>query len=63
MLKRSLAEIYPELAAQAVGLDPTQFLPGSNKKKLWRCKIGHEWITVIANRTKENGSGCPDIKK
>ena len=62
MLKRSLAEIYPELAAQAVGWDPTQFLPGSNKKKLWRCKIGHEWITAIANRTKENGSGCPVCK-
>jgi hypothetical protein len=60
--KQSLSVTHPELAAQAVGWDPTQFLPGSNKKKLWRCELNHEWVSVIANRTKANGSNCPFCK-
>ena len=62
MKKRSLADEYPELASQAVGWDPAEYLPGSNKKKLWRCNLGHEWVVAIANRAKPNGSGCPVCK-
>jgi len=60
--KQPLSVTHPELANEAEGWDSTQFLPGSNKKKLWRCKLGHEWVTAIANRTKENGSSCPVCK-
>ena len=60
--KQPLSVTHPELAKEAVGWDPSQYLPGSNKKKLWRCNLGHEWVVVIANRTRENGSGCPVCK-
>ena len=37
-------------------LTPDQFTPGSHMKVWWRCSEGHEWESVIKNRT--NGSGC-----
>ena len=37
---------------------PNQFLPKSGKKVWWVCKTcGHEWETILRNRT--NGHGCP----
>ena len=40
-----------------IGLIPEKMACGSNKKAWWRCKKGHEWQAVIANRNK--GVGCP----
>jgi hypothetical protein len=57
MQKRSLADAFPELAAQAVGWDPTTVAFGSVKRKLWRCVRGHEWGATVDNRT--TGTGCP----
>jgi hypothetical protein len=52
-----LATTHPELAAQADGWDPTTVVAGAGKKLVWKCKLGHQWIALIGNRTK--GSGCP----
>lgn len=38
-------------------LKPSDVLPYSNKKVLWKCKNGHEWVSRIADRTR--GHGCP----
>ncbi len=42
---------------------PQDFIIGSGKKVWWKCSsCGHEWQTSIANRTKNNGTGCPKCK-
>jgi hypothetical protein len=38
-------------------LTPRDVTPGSEKKVWWRCKKGHQWKTIVYNRTK--GNGCP----
>lgn len=35
---------------------PSEFTSGSQKKVWWKCAHGHEWESVISNRTK--GRGC-----
>lgn len=55
--KEPLSITHPELAAQALGWDPTTVTSGSGKKMLWKCKRGHEWEAVIVNRSR--GRGCP----
>jgi hypothetical protein len=52
-----LATTHPDLAAQAVGWDPTIVKAGSGKKVRWRCINSHEWEATPNNR--RNGSGCP----
>ncbi len=54
---KSLADVVPEIAAEADGWDPTTVRPASNKKLSWRCALGHMWITSPLTRT--SGSGCP----
>jgi predicted nucleic acid-binding Zn-ribbon protein len=60
---RSLAALYPEVAAEwdAVangGLDPAAISPGSKRTVWWRCgTCGHCWRTSVDNRT--SGHGCP----
>jgi len=61
---QSLAEKYPELAAQwhptkNGELTPYNFTCGSNKKVWWRCEKGddHEWTASVKNRS--HGNGCP----
>jgi hypothetical protein len=53
-----LGTLYPDIAAEAAGWDPTVVRPGSNKKVEWRCAKGHQWKAVIVNRT-NLGQGCP----
>lgn len=57
-----LATLNPELAKEwnyekNYPLLPTQVVAKSIKKVWWKCKKGHEWCAVIANRNK--GIGCP----
>ena len=52
-----LATTHPELAKEAL-FDPTTVVAGSNRSLRWRCKLGHEWKTSVAHRTR-NGTGCP----
>jgi hypothetical protein len=58
VIKKSLAETYPEIAAEAHGWDPTQISPGSGKKLNWKCSNSHVWDALVSNRTNK-GYGCP----
>ena len=49
---------HPELAAQADGWDPSQFIAGTAKKLPWKCASGHQW-TVSGNSRVGQGTGCP----
>ena len=55
--KQPLSVTHPELAKEADGWDPSEFLPMSNFSKTWKCSVGHFWDAVIASRTR--GRGCP----
>jgi hypothetical protein len=54
-----IATLFPEVAAQAHGWDPTKFSVRSSRKMTWRCEFGHIWKVAIAGRTPPNSSGCP----
>jgi hypothetical protein len=54
----SLLDLFPEIAAEADGWDPSKVVPGSNKKMNWVCREGHQWSAFINNRTKV-GTRCP----
>lgn len=41
---------------------PEWYSPGSHAKVGWRCSQGHEWKTIIKNRTKRN-QPCPHCTK
>ena len=56
--KPPLSVTHPELAAQAVGWDPSAVTHGSNRKLKWQCENEHVWEAVVANRTDKN-SNCP----
>ena len=53
-----LATLYPELAKQADGWDPSTVSRGSDLKKSWKCNEGHTWQAAISSRALGN-SGCP----
>ena len=64
MIKKSLADHYPELIKswhphKNGSLTPYKIAPKSNKKVWWQCSQGHEWQALIANRTGVNKTGCP----
>jgi len=52
-----LATINPELAAQADGWDPREYVAFSNKRLSWVCSSNHKWFATLASRS--SGSGCP----
>jgi hypothetical protein len=54
-----LASLFPEVASQADGWDPSLVTGKSSKTMPWRCSKGHAWKSTVTNRT-GNGSGCPD---
>lgn len=39
-------------------ISPSQISPKSHKRVWWRCSKGHEWESVLSNRTSLN-TGCP----
>jgi hypothetical protein len=53
----SFASKFPELAKEAHGWNPKDFSSKSGVKVEWKCKEGHIYSTLIANRA--NGSNCP----
>lgn len=63
-LGKSLADVYPKIAAQwhptrNSDLLPKHIRPGSNVPRWWLCEVcGHQWETKPAHRTC-SGSGCP----
>ena len=40
-------------------LKPTEVSYSSNKKVWWKCSKGHEWKTLICDRTGRGKTGCP----
>ncbi|WP_259724978.1 zinc-ribbon domain-containing protein [Synechococcus sp. CS-1332] len=54
-----LATLFPEIAAQADGWDPSTVTRGSKQKHLWRCWLGHTYRASIGSRTPPRNSGCP----
>ena len=49
---------FPEIAAEAYGWNPTTIMPGTEKKKDWKCNKGHNYSSSVASRT-GSGTGCP----
>ena len=59
-----LATVHPELVEEwdyeeNAPQRPEDFTAHSNKKMLWRCKLGHSYPARINDRTGKNGSDCP----
>jgi len=57
MKRAPLSLTHPDLAAQAVGWDPSTVTSGVDKKVQWKCAEGHIWIAAVNKRTA--GQGCP----
>lgn len=59
--KNDLATLSPDLVEEwnyeKNFVNPTEVTIYSNKKVWWKCKKGHEWQSMINNRTA--GNGCP----
>jgi hypothetical protein len=54
-----LATLFPLVAQQADGWDPSTVTGKSGKKFQWRCELGHCWVSTVANRTPPHNRGCP----
>lgn len=54
-----VAEWHPTKNDSLLSSEVTSF---SNSKVWWECENGHEWETIIANRTRQN-TNCPKCKK
>jgi hypothetical protein len=62
-----LKTLFPEIAAQADGWDPTIVSPGAHQAFKWRCDKGHIWSEKIQNRVTHSkrrkidsdANGCP----
>ena len=61
-----LRTTHPEIAREwnkerNGDLKPTDVIANSNKRVWWKCKEGHEWFGLIANRARKGKAdpGCP----
>ena len=54
-----LATLFPEVAAEADGWDPTTVVSRAHTKMPWVCAKGHRWVAALNNRTRASGGGCP----
>jgi hypothetical protein len=52
-----LATLFPEIAAEANGWDPTVVNPNSHKQREFVCDLGH--VTTQAVRRRVEATGCP----
>ena len=50
--ENDLASTDPELALEAHNWDPKTLTRSSNKKREWKCNLGHIWTTSPNSRTK-----------
>lgn len=54
----SLADLFPDVAAEADGWEPSHYRAKSNARLSWRCSAcGHQWSATIYSRTQR--TGCP----
>jgi hypothetical protein len=56
--KNDLQTLFPKLALQADGWDPSYIFAYSKKLLMWKCDLGHNWRAIVSNRTGRD-SGCP----
>lgn len=56
-----LATVNPELAKEAFGWDPSEYVFGSTKKVDWKCSLGHIWSAQISTRNNYKRN-CPYCK-
>ena len=57
-----LATTHPDLAEEACGWNPKDFVAGGKEKMKWKCaKEGHTWKVSISER--KAGRGCPSCAK
>jgi hypothetical protein len=56
-----LATTHPDLAQEAFGWDPTQFVSSGSQKMKWKCSESHLWSQRISER--KSGTGCPSCAK
>ena len=61
--KKSLTQTHPHLLKEwhptkNQGLSPDEMTLGMRKEIWWRCQHGHEWQTLLCNRTSQH-SNCP----
>ncbi len=54
-----LKTLFPEIAAEADGWDPSTVLAGTKKKMPWRCKENHTYKSAVNERTGRDKTGCP----
>ncbi len=56
-----LATLFPVIAAEAHGWDPTAITPGHDKKKLWKCSDPSHppYVAFPYSRTGPPKAGCP----
>jgi DNA-directed RNA polymerase subunit RPC12/RpoP len=52
-----LETLYPEIAAQARGWDPSVVNPTSHKKREFECGLGHRYVQGVRRRVE--ATGCP----
>jgi hypothetical protein len=52
-----LKTLFPEIAKEALGWNPSKVHSGSQRKLKWKCAEGHKWSAVVISRSR--GSGCP----
>lgn len=53
-----LRTLFPEIAKEADGWDPSSVAPSSPKKLKWKCGLGHSYLMAVGNRTGQ-GQNCP----
>lgn len=58
-----LQTLFPEIAKEANGWDPSKVLAGSHKKCNWKCREGHSWTASVGGRSGTKRSGCPSCSK
>jgi hypothetical protein len=50
-----LATLFPQVALQAHGWDPSTVTPFSDRSFEWKCELGHVWKTQVKLRSLGNG--------
>ena len=53
-----LKTLYPDIASEADGWDPSSIAPSSKNKLKWRCSLGHNYLMAVTNRVLQ-GQNCP----
>ena len=63
----NVAVLYPDLLAdwdENNDKSPYELLPNTKYLASWVChKCGYRWKTMLRNRTRAYGSGCPECRK